>query len=230
MPKNVTVGSPPRVRGTVQKIQKVKVRQRITPACAGNRPRCYCNQRNRGDHPRVCGEQMACNQMHKPCRGSPPRVRGTAVPVGRYHGLYRITPACAGNRKRSFQSKALKKDHPRVCGEQLLLPKRRLPRTGSPPRVRGTVIDFYESKGWMGITPACAGNSSLPTRPNSPMKDHPRVCGEQLPGLSRYSLHQGSPPRVRGTGPINSFVKPVKGITPACAGNRVNQNGPAARA
>ena len=50
----------------------------------------------------------------------------------------RITPACAGNRPFMYVAGYGMKDHPRVCGEQLL---RFLAGTGgpeSPPRVRGT--------------------------------------------------------------------------------------------
>ena len=50
-------GSPPRVRGKVEKNRYVQIGTRITPACAGKSlklsPSASCHR----DHPRVCGEK-----------------------------------------------------------------------------------------------------------------------------------------------------------------------------
>ena len=52
-------------------------------------------------------------------------------------------------------------DHPRVCGEKLFQsPLLRLP-LGSPPRVRGKGGRTGSSGQHTGITPACAGKSSI---------------------------------------------------------------------
>ena len=48
------------------------------------------------------------------------------------------------------------------------------------------------------------------------------MCGEQLPLQQLAQLVQGSPPRVRGTDKLGDLVPAPDGITPACAGNRVN--------
>ena len=73
----VGMGSPPRVRGTVDAAQPQHPHGRITPACAGNRCRCWPGSPPRRDHPRVCGEQNASFLVYWRHRGSPPRVRGT---------------------------------------------------------------------------------------------------------------------------------------------------------
>ena len=108
----------------------------------------------------MCGEQPYMNQFQNPYQGSPPRVRGT---VSKYYITAmenRITPACAGNSLRAYGAYKGKKDHPRVCGEQLLFSSFVIPQFGSPPRVRGTelFLPLQAIPGW--ITPACAGNSS----------------------------------------------------------------------
>ena len=91
-------GSPPRVRGTGGGIRPPEPSIRITPACAGNRPRHSARWRHIPDHPRVCGEQIRCTSRAGFEIGSPPRVRGTEF-GGYGKGLWwRITPACAGNR------------------------------------------------------------------------------------------------------------------------------------
>ena len=49
------------------------------------------------DHPRVCGEQAYLYEQEATSRGSPPRVRGTALFVQLRTPSAGITPACAGN-------------------------------------------------------------------------------------------------------------------------------------
>ena len=151
--------------------------------------------------------------------GSPPRVRGTAICHYFLQPPYRITPACAGNRYWWRFIWTRKRDHPRVCGEQLSEQLVKETGAGSPPRVRGTVQSTFTPPNEWGITPACAGNRVNHKDGNKKNKDHPRVCGEQarryadLPGIF------GSPPRVRGT-VLHSLYRLLHGgITPACAGN-----------
>ena len=90
---------------------------------------------------------------------------------------------------------------------------------GSPPRVRGTVHAHTPMGLWIGITPACAGNRQTGILTCLPMKDHPRVCGEQL--YYKFNRHKrgGSPPRVRGTEGLRLDFGIWTRITPACAGN-----------
>ena len=91
---------------------------RITPACAGNSCTGIFLDVNRGDHPRVCGEQLI-PALRKALRiGSPPRVRGTVFFAALVSAGCRITPACAGNRLPGNKPWRCRWDHPRVCGEQ----------------------------------------------------------------------------------------------------------------
>ena len=50
-------GSPPRVRGTGERILVERGGEGITPACAGNRNFDVRGEQVFKDHPRVCGEQ-----------------------------------------------------------------------------------------------------------------------------------------------------------------------------
>ena len=45
-----------------------------------------------------------------------------------------------------------------MCGEQVWFHTPSMMVTGSPPRVRGTVVADKEALYFRGITPACAGN------------------------------------------------------------------------
>ena len=193
-------GSPPRVRGTVSWHTPPQCSHRITPACAGNRfpllpagivawdhPACAGNSKQLNaelktlkDHPRVCGEQPSWTAPRPSTPGSPPRVRGTAPPVVHDVLCDGITPACAGNSIPCTTGIPSTPDHPRVCGEQAALQARVQQLEGSPPRVRGTAAKFLFPTRATRITPACAGTSSISFPASVKVKDHPRVCGEQL--------------------------------------------------
>ena len=95
-------GSPPRVReGRYDGTQKDK-RRRITPACAGRTDEDDFFADTNGDHPRVCGKDVALFVIHFPITGSPPRVReGPQLKIV-VSDTPRITPACAGRTFNTF--------------------------------------------------------------------------------------------------------------------------------
>ena len=75
------LGSPPRVRGKGVVHILVPEPLGITPAYAGKRGRRpFCGRRG-WDHPRVCGEKKKLSPNFTVYEGSPPRVRGKAVPL-----------------------------------------------------------------------------------------------------------------------------------------------------
>ena len=110
-------------------------------------------------------------------------------------------------------------DHPRVCGEQPSNSSSMSSTRGSPPRVRGTVLEPRLRARKIRITPACAGNSFYCVSPHIHIGDHPRVCGEQVHRSASVTGFPGSPPRVRGTASSVSETASSGRITPACAGN-----------
>ena len=89
---------------------------------------------------------------------------------------------------------------------------------GSPPRMRGkqqlrVCFQFFRR-----ITPAYAGKTIIYHRMHSKSRDHPRVCGENLPVKALLLRIQGSPPRMRGKLPFLRFRSLTFRITPAYAG------------
>ena len=149
---------------------------------------------------------------------SPPRVRGKEVCPAEVCPAEDITPACAGKRVQFVDRAAHLRDHPRVCGEKSTPQASFIFAEGSPPRVRGKEYRPVYSRMTFGITPACAGKSSLCSRYLIMSDNHPRVCGEKFPTELIFSIDKGSPPRVRGK--ANAFATDsweVR-ITPACAG------------
>ena len=111
-------GSSPRVRGTAPELISIVDKAGIIPACAGNRQRRETRKENRGDHPRVCGEQYDVVIYDEAQEGSSPRVRGTVGWFWHSYSLKGIIPACAGNSLVSDLVNEYDRDHPRVCGEQ----------------------------------------------------------------------------------------------------------------
>ena len=106
-------------------------------------------------------------------------MRGKAAlfPVG--FPIAGITPAYAGKSVHVLGNRAWFWDHPRVCGEKLVVPLVLPLLTGSPPRMRGKVdvygVMFFPP--W--ITPAYAGKRALGPNGRAAVGDHPRVCGEK---------------------------------------------------
>ena len=78
----------------------------------------------------------------------------------------RITPAYAGKSHCSVVVNNSNKDHPRLCGEKILIPK--------------------ISNRRIGITPAYAGKSGKSLLCTTGFEDHPRLCGEKW---KEFTLH-----------------------------------------
>ena len=162
----------------------MKVTVRITPACAGKTRRVASVPPEKRDHPRVCGENPWFGIDGNNQTGSPPRVRGKPVSPATSRRRSRITPACAGKTIPLPAWQVQNKDHPRVCGENFPDGKASLPHAGSPPRVRGKQKNTKSSIFASRITPACAGKTCATCSARPAKTDHPRVCGENVKGVS----------------------------------------------
>ena len=92
------IGSPPPMRGKDVEFEVNADGSRITPAYAGKSSPAAVKVIFGQDHPRLCGEKiqnwLACWQEV----GSPPPMRGKAIPAQPIIILIRITPAYAGKR------------------------------------------------------------------------------------------------------------------------------------
>ena len=170
----------------------------ITPACAGKRIKAGRSWSVRSDHPRVCGEKGLAFPAFSTYWGSPPRVRGKVSVFHGFGAVKGITPACAGKSNPNYFRCNTGGDHPRVCGEKWPVPAVLFCPLGSPPRVRGKVVDSQCTLQHRRITPACAGKRGGPRSGQGPPRDHPRVCGEKYKRRILPLRSIGSPPRVRG--------------------------------
>ena len=130
-----------------------------------------------------------------------------------------ITPACAGNTRLGYSPGEGYGDHPRLRGEYFDNPSKLVQIAGSPPLARGILVMSDDGITPIGITPACAGNTSSAFSASCFAWDHPRLRGEYCCAKSLTSTISGSPPLARGILPEAVSDLQPPGITPACAGN-----------
>ena len=157
----VPPGSPPRVRGKGGSPHRERKATGITPACAGKSCPPQAPTFTRQDHPRLCGEKSGQGAKKKQQVGSPPRMRGKGTGGDDGTGHHGITPAYAEKRCSARTPTFRTWDHPRVCGEKNPVFPGLLLHLGAPPRVRGKACDTDTVGEAAGITPACAGKSSI---------------------------------------------------------------------
>ncbi len=85
-------------------------------------------------------------------RGKAAIFRAVCVPMG-------ITPAYAGKSHRDEAKRQGTGDHPRICGEKLIIAAGIVISWGSPPHMRGKATACVVLLNGGGITPAYAGKS-----------------------------------------------------------------------
>ena len=172
-------GSPPRMRGKAKAHLITRLALGITPAHAGKRSCCACRRPVVGDHPRACGEKAGRIMFNGQKKGSPPRMRGKGKIGILDFAEGGITPAHAGKSLSGMIRTREKKDHPRACGEKSFPAPIQSGKKGSPPRMRGKVLNLDDYLIRHGITPAHAGKRHPFGGALFFNWDHPRACGEK---------------------------------------------------
>ena len=211
-------GSPPPMRGKVLQYHVFSPVLGITPAYAGKRfgvPLCILTGE---DHPRLCGEKVEMLQSRRRYAGSPPPMRGKAAcatPTDRITG---ITPAYAGKSVTQPHTSVFPRDHPRLCGEKPVDHGDSVHSRGSPPPMRGKVLQCGICGRKVGITPAYAGKSRRRLFRGERCEDHPRLCGEKEADVQFLWHPLGSPPPMRGKALRQRDYRSRERITPAYAG------------
>ena len=173
-------GSPPQVRGKLIVISTDKFMFRITPAGAGKTGFLVVCTKQAEDHPRRCGENVAYHTKLCVTDGSPPQVRGKLPYRFLGHVGKRITPAGAGKTGFGMRFNYRFEDHPRRCGENIVIDYDWYSKTGSPPQVRGKRGTKPTMTKDQRITPAGAGKTRATILGCPRVRDHPRRCGENF--------------------------------------------------
>ena len=150
------------------------------------------------DHPRACGENYYDDAAQVLQLGSPPRMRGKRARSYPIENCTRITPAHAGKTRIVQKRNGQIADHPRACGENVILNQERERLLGSPPRMRGKHQPCVDIVLVFRITPAHAGKTTTASIVTPTFSDHPRACGENFKKTLAFMSPVGSPPRMRG--------------------------------
>ena len=145
------------MRGKALEAGKTYALLRITPAGAGKSPVDTAINAIQRDHPRRCGEKSVFRVSPTANQGSPPQVRGKVTRGEEIRPFFRITPAGAGKRTQVQVILNKVRDHPRRCGEKIVLIPPSSNPIGSPPQVRGKGINNAMPYVLVRITPAGAG-------------------------------------------------------------------------
>ena len=134
------MGSSPHMRGTRLLMPPSLRACGIIPAYAGNTNFPTFMAVNNGDHPRICGEHIRGGRLRRYHSGSSPHMRGTHREQQTLQQAVGIIPAYAGNTRREIRCMALRRDHPRICGEHAFGTSAVMLFPGSSPHMRGTLL------------------------------------------------------------------------------------------
>ncbi len=151
--------------------------------------------------------------------GSAPRVRGTLPPQRQGRRADRFSPAGAGNTLRGAHKTHQRTVQPRGCGEHAVPMQNVNRRSGSAPRVRGTLFDELRTQYEVRFSPAGAGNTHRSWYRRLARTVQPRGCGEHLLQRLYTTYPTGSAPRVRGTLLLVLVDDALRRFSPAGAGN-----------
>ena len=141
----LSMGSSPRLRGTLSCRAARTWPTGIIPALAGNTPFPHAARSARRDHPRACGEHAQAILTTTDFWGSSPRLRGTPVTRKPMFSGRGIIPALAGNTLLIVCHLSCVWDHPRACGEHNMPVFTISADKGSSPRLRGTLPAVFFS-------------------------------------------------------------------------------------
>ena len=125
------------MRGALHVLPVIVEQDRIIPADAGSTRFNGEEIDSIGDHPRGCGEHnfVAHNQLYMV--GSSPRMRGAQAVTRLGSMILRIIPADAGSTHPEILVAYRPGDHPRGCGEHVIVDDVAQTLDGSSPRMRG---------------------------------------------------------------------------------------------
>ena len=206
------------MRGKLTQLTTYGTMVRNIPAYAGKTRFWWCVDARCGEHPRVCGENPITAGRSQVRFGTSPRMRGKLPPSQTSKCTWRNIPAYAGKTQGSCSNSGAIQEHPRVCGENRVVPIAVKAPCGTSPRMRGKLPPSQTSKcTWRNI-PAYAGKTQGSCSNSGAIQEHPRVCGENRVVPIAVKAPCGTSPRMRGKRFHESADAPDGRNIPAYAG------------
>ena len=130
------------------------------------------------EHPRVCGENTGMMCISSRAIGTSPRMRGKLSEIYPRQKNQRNIPAYAGKTPAHPCYRPGRREHPRVCGENMRL--------------------FSGSDGTNGTSPRMRGKPTRPSNQSDPTRNIPAYAGKTPPKDSSTFQNAGTSPRMRG--------------------------------
>ena len=131
---------------------------------------------------------------------------------------HRNIPAYAGKTFPTPNAGPAPPEHPRVCGENLLIGHARTLGIGTSPRMRGKLSNRRGALLLLRNIPAYAGKTVCRRLLCRRGWEHPRVCGENAPAFLAAAGVSGTSPRMRGKRKTLGLDHPKFRNIPAYAG------------
>ncbi len=145
-------------------------------------------------------------------------MRGRLLQPTIERGRSGTTPAHAGKTPRITFSFPAHGDHPRACGEDVVVVQAGVWKTGPPPRMRGRRHNVRHHPMPRGTTPAHAGKTSVGLTCAPFGGDHPPRMRGRLGGRPGGACRAGPPPTHAGKTPGVCSRRPLPGTTPHACG------------
>ena len=79
---------------------------------------------------------------------------------------------------------------------------------GTSPRMRGKPVSDYVDEPELRNIPAYAGKTISRRAKDYSLSEHPRVCGENVTGISPTPAGEGTSPRMRGKPGQHHYAMP----------------------
>ena len=170
------------------------------------------------DHPRSRGVYCVRADPKFSSSGSSPLARGLRHDTVGATGAGGIIPARAGFTLAHSIRRGVVPDHPRSRGVYAVVLDRPGCDEGSSPLARGLLLGARRVLCGVGIIPARAGFTFLPSTVRERVWDHPRSRGVYKNFLTHFGTWMGSSPLARGLRSAPHVEAPLVGIIPARAG------------
>ena len=135
---NLSIGSSPRVWGTLVVVFRDSTLRRFIPTGVGNIVAGHNLHNQTAVHPHGCGEHFSFELNDALVVGSSPRVWGTFKPDDIFRGRSRFIPTGVGNIWKNSRKRSRTSVHPHGCGEHIVNKEKNAFIIGSSPRVWGT--------------------------------------------------------------------------------------------
>ena len=151
--------------------------------------------------------------------GSSPRMWGTRTAWSFSSAVVRFIPTHVGNTADTWQSSCQLTVHPHACGEHYRINRIGHRRSGSSPRMWGTLPPHGSRNSGYRFIPTHVGNTLRLVRGHISTAVHPHACGEHLNRKCRKYGGIGSSPRMWGTLSIRSWMEIKSRFIPTHVGN-----------